>query len=351
MGIMRKIYQKSPGMYLILLTIQKVVQKNQKYVQDHLMIYDNPNILHVVHNGELYEGKILYVIREQGHGYGFFAEMRSLLFEIMYAEQMGFVPVVRFTSDFLYYDHGCDENTINPYEYYFEPVGENMDEMNAQNVVFSHGGQASYIQNKFGVDSYSVSEKMEQQMSDVIKRYVRIKPEIEKKIREDFTKIIGDSKRVLGIHYRGTDYKVGYNVHPTQVKIEQVESVIEEQLRSKRFETVFLATDEDGIYERLKEHFGSCIRRYEDVYRGSGAVSVAFSEDAREFHHYKLGIEVLRDMYSLSLCDGLVAGLSQVSLFAKFYKKSRDEKYMFEQIIDNGINKNNIFFSAEKLGK
>jgi hypothetical protein len=209
----------------------------------------------------------------------------------------------------------------------------------------------SYIQNKFGVDRYIVPKEMEQRMSVIVKKYVRIKPELEKTIREDFAKIIGDSKRVLGIHYRGTDYKVGYNVHPTQVKIEQVESVIEEQLRGNRFETVFLATDEDGVYERLKERFGSCIRRYEDVYRGSGTVSVAFSEDSREFHHYKLGLEVLRDMYSLSLCDGLVAGLSQVSLFAKLYKKSRDEKYMFEQMIDNGINKNHIFFSAEQLGK
>ena len=55
-------------------------------------------------------------------------------------------------------------------------------------------------------------------------------------------------------------------------------------------------------------------------------------------HHYRLGYEVLRDMYALAACDGLVAGLSQVVNCARIVKESSGEEYDTLCIINNGIN-------------
>ena len=51
-----------------------------------------------------------------------------------------------------------------------------------------------------------------------------------------------------------------------------------------------------------------------------------------------LGVEVLRDMYSMAECDGLVAGLSQVSYAARIQKKSMGSEYEDLVILNKGIN-------------
>ena len=51
-----------------------------------------------------------------------------------------------------------------------------------------------------------------------------------------------------------------------------------------------------------------------------------------------MGYEVLRDMYALAACDGLVAGLSQVVNCARIVKESSGEEYDTLCIINNGIN-------------
>ena len=51
-----------------------------------------------------------------------------------------------------------------------------------------------------------------------------------------------------------------------------------------------------------------------------GNETVMRSINKRANHHYKLGYEVLRDMYTLSECQGIVAGLSNLSIFFRICK-------------------------------
>jgi hypothetical protein len=52
-------------------------------------------------------------------------------------------------------------------------------------------------------------------------------------------------------------------------------------------------------------------------------------------------------MYTLSLCDGLVAGKSSVSYQSNLYKHSRYEEYEYMHIIDNGNNVNEKKFEIQ----
>lgn len=63
-------------------------------------------------------------------------------------------------------------------------------------------------------------------------------------------------------------------------------------------------------------------------------------------HKYLLGLEVVRDMYALSYCNGLIAGLSQVSICSRIVKKSRKEEYEYLKIIDHGLNNNPLITVA-----
>lgn len=106
----------------------------------------------------------------------------------------------------------------------------------------------------------------------------------------------------------------------------------------KAFQKIFLATDEKSAVERFEKEFPGKVFYFQDVYRGEGNTSIAFSQSDRPNHHYRLGYEVLRDMYALAFCDGLVAGLSQVVNCARIVKESSGEEYDTLCIINNGIN-------------
>ena len=127
-------------------------------------------------------------------------------------------------------------------------------------------------------------------------------------------------------------------------RIEDEEQIMEgmlDAMKTVKFAAVFLATDDASVYDRIKEAIGDTeLLQYTGVYRSDGDKSVAFSEDERPCHHYMLGYEIARDMYTLSICDGLVAGKSSVSFLSNLYKHSRDEKYEYLHIIDNGNNRN-----------
>lgn len=90
--------------------------------------------------------------------------------------------------------------------------------------------------------------------------------------------------------------------------------------------------------ERLQKIYGDKIVYYKDVLRSNGQETVMNSISNRENHHYMLGLEVLRDMLTLARCDGMVAGLSQVSIAARIQKASYNKEYEDLVIIDKGMN-------------
>ena len=70
-------------------------------------------------------------------------------------------------------------------------------------------------------------------------------------------------------------------------------------------------------------------------------------ESDREHHHYKLGLEVLRDVYTLASCEYFLAGMSNVSLAAQYIRIANGSEHKKVVILDNGINRNNnVIFLA-----
>ena len=108
-------------------------------------------------------------------------------------------------------------------------------------------------------------------------------------------------------------------------------------MKEYAFQRIFLATDDVDTVNLFKKEFGEKLLTYADVTRSDGEVSVAFSEAGRMNHHYLLGQEVLRDMYTLAKCDGLIAGKSQVSICAYIQKRTTGD-YCYREILDAGYN-------------
>ncbi len=107
-----------------------------------------------------------------------------------------------------------------------------------------------------------------------------------------------------------------------------------------------MATDDAAAIKALQEEFGDKVCCYQDVFRSSGDVSVAFTGSDRKNHKYHLGLEVLRDMYTLACCDGLVAGVSNVSMCARIARKNMGKDYVYLKILDHGVNTKGKYFKG-----
>ncbi|MCI8773050.1 MAG: hypothetical protein HFI50_03820 [Lachnospiraceae bacterium] len=324
-------------------SLRRILTGDIDYVNFAIEEYSNPKRLSIKTYGDENRGKIIYCIKEQGMGYGFFAEFLSLLHNLVFAEEMGLVPHVTWGNGHLYYDEDISF-TDNVYEYYFEPI-KIEDLYRSKNVCFSTVYQNEYISNEYNITAYASNDDYEQKLMQVIQKYIRLRSELLNEFDKDVEKILGNHK-ILGIHHRGTDYKKGYNCHPVMVSVEQGIKQAERMLNQYKLDGIFLATDDQEILEQYIDYFGNKINFFSDVIRGSSDVSIAFAEKPRKCHHYNLGKEVLRDVYLLSKCACLLSGKSRVSFFANVFNQLNEKHYLEYQLLDNGMNKSRVYFNA-----
>lgn len=291
-----------------------------------------------ISDGTALEGipKILYRIEIGTWGDGFFAEYRRLLNYLYYCEVFGFVPYVHFNKDFTYAEKGLVNGTDNPFEYYFlQPCVSEQEVLQYRYSVNSRLVDCEFANRLKPLNGYDISEEYIDTMAKISDKYIKFNSSTEQYLSQAEELISG--KKCLGVHVRLTDFKQNYWGHPVCATADCHLEYAKRALGELGFEGVFLATDDEETVTLFKNEFGDRLFYYQDVVRSSGQVSVAFSSSLRENHHYKLGLEVIRDMYTLSLCQGLVAGKSQVSICAMIENR-RKSPYEYVHIIDKGNN-------------
>lgn len=311
--------------------------------------YQNPDFLHLYTYGDEYKGETIYLVDEQSGGVGFFAELGVTLIKLYFADERGFTPYIHWGENYLYYEPDGIDGEKNAFLHYFAPASHVADIQHARHVVKSEMRHYEQVKALFGAVSYDVSEEYVDAMADMLKKYIRYNEKTLKYLQEQYKELLGNRK-TLGVHYRGTDFRKQYNNHPVAVRIEQTVEEVKKLLADKDYEQIFLATDEQGAVDRFREEFGSLVKAYDDTFRDNGGDdSIAFSESDREHHKYLLGREVLRDQYTLTNCDGLVCGYSNVTFLARIMRKAwcRDD-YEDYRLINNGIyhNHNNFWESG-----
>lgn len=296
---------------------------------------ENTLALQVHHDGD--QTGILYRIRIGHKGDGFFAEYRRMLNYLYYADQLHLIPYMEFTQDYTYAEDHPVNGHSNPYEYYWEqPCVRNEEISRYRYEVVNRECDLSYVRSVQMQNGYDLPEEYVVAIAGIIKKYIR--PNAQTKEMMNKADAFLGGRRTLGVHVRLTDFKQNYYGHPTCITPDQHLQAAREAIAQYGFEQVFLATDDVETVHMFEEAFGDRLLTYEDVTRSDGSVSVAFSKVDRENHRYLLGLEVLRDMYTLSICDGLIAGKSQVSICAYLHRRVTGD-YICRMILDAGYNK------------
>ena len=295
------------------------------------------------HSGELCPSEIIYWIQSYrgGKSPGFFAMMRRLLEMLNFADIMNLTPVVEWGEKSVYYDHDMDAITHNVFEYYFQPVSKvDYREVGCyRNIIKAKGtANGTFLMphaSSYAM-SYFVTEEEIERLGYIYRKYIHLNMNTKKYIEKETNGILG-VKRTLGVHVRGTDFNVGYKDHPIVITPTEFLNATLQELKANEYEQVFLATDDQNVLRLFQECLGDILVYYEDAVRSDDNIDVPRLSIERPMHFYRLGLEVLRDAYTLANCEGLVCGLSQVAFAARYIKKSMDSSYKFLLILNHGV--------------
>lgn len=328
--------------------IQRVVRYffNDEMFETVLDINASPRLLKFEHLGDECIGENLYYIFLKGNDQGFFSLVCNVLDALRFADKYHFIPYVEWGKNCLYAEQNAINGSVNPFEYYYCPVSlvTKDQAVKGDNVI----RYRPYHRNinryeKFQVASYTMVQRGEydkyiEENAKVYGKYIKLNPCVEEYINKNIQDVLDNDVITVGVHVRGTDFNKGYVNHAKVVTVDQyIEATknITEKIGAKK---IFLATDEEKTIFKFNKVFGDMVITYSDVLRSSDGEAVHFSNSSRKNHHYLLGLEVLRDMYTLSSCDALIAGYSNVSLMAQIVNRCSAKQYKYVKLLNNGFN-------------
>lgn len=327
------------------------VLKNHNNSKFNDKIFYPEKFLQITSYGNKNSDKNIYMIDASSEYMGFGAYFRWCLEALYEADRLGFVPVVKFGELCPYNENEGFELGTNSFEYYFKPVSKIsvQETYESKNVFLFNQTDLIRVEKELGIynkDSnvicgYSFDENYIKKMGEVVKKYIEInqntKVYIDKSIDKLFESTNKNVNKILAVHIRGTDFILNWDRHPNMVRPTDYFPIIDEAIKEHKFNYLFLATDDSNLLTLFKNRYSDKLLYFKDVNRSNGQVNVAYVKNDRKNNNYLNGLEVVRDIYTMAYCDGLIAGLSQVSICVRIINRSLDKNFECEQIINKGI--------------
>lgn len=281
-------------------------------------------------------------------GWGFWSDMDHLTGQLLCAELTNRIPVVYWGPHSLY----SEALSTNAFELYYEPVSEyGIHDVvqpeytyfppiwDASNVLVEdldktarlHRGIGELMASRADVavsdvhffskpllgfiprDHWAYGMTAVQIYRQLIRKYLRLKPDIEAEIDEFYQAKLAGHHPLLGVHIRASD-KVREVENLKQLN-QQYDKEIHKVLRDGNVNRLFLITDSEDIINKFTKRYGPIIA-YTDCARAS-----SYSPDqAPHLKNYivrrRKGIEILKDTYLAAKCDYFIGnGYSNVSFF------------------------------------
>jgi hypothetical protein len=279
--------------------------------------------------GEKNKNKIFYVIN-RSPGAGFFSNLTFVLNHMEYAKKKKFIPIIDMQNfPTIYNENKKIFNSLNAWDYYFKKINKyKLSEVyKSYKVIFS----TNYLKD----DMYG-------DISDN-KNFIRFKKKI--KIRNSYyneaksfiKKRIKKDKKIIGVHLRGTTYKIAKN-HPYPIPKKMMLNILNQVVKKEKVDKIFLCTEEKEYQSYFKKKLGNKLITF-NSFRTEKVD--AFNFYPRRKHRFNLGKEILIESIILSNCDILIYVNSNVIEGSLFFSKKKIKKYE----IFLGNNSNNKFIA------
>ena len=186
-----------------------------------------------------------------------------------------------------------------------------------------------YFSDKLFPDNKIISIENNKNFFNLWKKYFVLNNHIKSHIERNKNGFVGH--KTLGVHFRGKEMRTagGHQYPPT---LRQIKFAINKILALQNYDKIFVSSEDFKLIQILQKEYPDKIIYNKDYYRST---KNAYKEYPREFHKFKLGREVLTDMYILSECDSFISNSSNVSGFSRFVNNGN---YKYLLVINNGFN-------------
>lgn len=213
-------------------------------------------------------------------------------------------------------------NTNNCWEYYFDQISIETDES------FGYFNSLLAANIKYDDKNFFLNPSNFIELKEKFFKSFQLKSNIAEEINNFYnTKI--KNKCTLGVQIRLTDMKHYHGVAGTELYIQKINKILKE---NSEIQQIFLATDDLRAVDELKNNIKIPILFYENMYRATDEKPHLHPydrfTDLRVNHRYLLGVECLKEIFTLSKCDYMLkADVSSISIIASILSENLKKVY------------------------
>lgn len=304
---------------------EKLISRAEAAVKKYLYVETQKTF------GSLYKNHTFYVIRIKSISSSLGALILWVLIQLKIVEEKGYIPVIDFSGFWNVFLEDDELGIVNPWEYYFEqPTQFSLAAAyHAKNVVL---GTADAYHSTYDLDTLIENEKVLKEYSRLFNKYIHISKRVEKKSMIIFENLIDSCWKILGVVYRGTDYRnrpvPGENRQPDMEELLQKTTKCMENWNCDH---IFLATEDKGAVKRFRDKFGDKMVCIEKERYDSAVEYTWLHKFQREFDAYLKGEEYLTEIYILSKCNCLLSGRCGIlSVVLPMNSGKYERKYIYD---------------------
>jgi len=312
---------------------KKIVNKRTKVIRSikvNKKRFISKKEFHLKSFGNLNPKKKFYLIRRFPGG-GLFSNLNYVANHILIANKLSYIPIVDMKNYPNIYNCNFKINkSFNSWLYYFRPLSKiSLDKIYKSKNVYLSSLKSNQLKNYKNFSNYTSVEKK------IINKYIKFNKKILDKANNFYNKKM-KKKKILGIHFRGSDQKTQER-HPLPASKKQMLNITKNLLRKYNFDLIFLSTEE-------KEYLNFFLKKFPKkvIYFANPRIkNKDLFDNKQKYHRYKVGEGNILDMLILSKTKHLLFVQSNLAEAAIFFSK----KKIFCFKIFNGYNSKNIFFS------
>ncbi|QXD33009.1 hypothetical protein [Candidatus Pelagisphaera phototrophica] len=231
---------------------------------------------------------------------GFFSLFFQVVGALKFCEERGSNLTINFNTG----PYVEREKGINWWSYYFESDSFRFNQQHARIFEITDREEQCLFSN--------YGRNLPIKEANKIVSQIKIKRELTSKVSTFAEKNFKD-KKIIGIHYRGTDKVSGKRKESDRVPYEYITQHLEGYGPEYLF---FLASDESQFLNAMQDHFHKRVCFYNAIRSDNGT---ALHNRINNYSMYKIGEDALIDCLLLSQCEKLIRTDSNLSLACSFF--------------------------------
>ncbi|MCL2792950.1 MAG: hypothetical protein FWD87_07645 [Spirochaetaceae bacterium] len=285
--------------------------------------------------------KTFYILGRDWDNGGLMAIVFYSLAHFIYAEKKGYYAIMDLKNYICQYTQKEISEIENAWEYYFkQPFGYSLEDIkNSKNIlkqdfVFPKKNYCNDWKYIWEMDKENKNKYMDY-LKEKYNKYIRFNTNTKTYLENEYNNILKDKDNVLGVLCRGTDYTKNKPAdHPVQPEPMEAIEIVKKIIAEKKCSYIYLATEDNEIYEMFKNHFGSIILSNNQLrYKSDDLIGKKYlneiPKERRQHDAYTSGLEYLSTLYLLSKCSCFFAGITGGTIAVLCMTSSFEYEYLY----------------------